>query len=306
MIEHADYAVAVDPDASNNPHSAAIRMVGAGKKVLEVGCWSGHVTQHLASRANDVVGVEIDPDAAQLARTHAVRVHVADLDTTPLSELEHDQFDVIMLCDVLEHLKRPQAVLADALGLLADGGRVVISVPNVAHIDVRVMLMRGDWEYQADGVLDDTHLRWFTKASLREMLADAGLVAVELERVRVPYGGSNHLHDPESVPAALVEYLSADPEAETWQYVVAAERSGTDVLRAIESRDRPVLEVIDHAEMAALLDERDALRNEVDAWRRSRVVRWSQPLRGGVRRVRGWLPGGQATNGSPVSDPTTR
>lgn len=307
MSERSEYAVAVDPDASNNPHSAAIRMVGSDRQVLEVGCWSGHVTEHLVARGNTVVGVEIDPEAAAVASAYTERIHVADIDTTPLTVLESGPFDVVMLCDVLEHLKRPDVALADACRLLTPGGRVVVSVPNVAHVDVRAMLAGGEWRYQDDGVLDRTHLRWFTRRSLRELLDGAGLTAVAIERVRTPFGTSNHLPDPHTVPAALVEHLLADPEATTLQYVVAAERETDDSVDALADAPEiswPALTIDDGTaaaergrlaavtaerdalrhEVGALATQRDALHNEVDAWHRSRLVRLTAPLRALRRR----------------------
>ncbi|MEZ5296178.1 MAG: class I SAM-dependent methyltransferase [Ilumatobacteraceae bacterium] len=178
-----EYHVSVDPDADNNPHSIALRMVGAGHHVLEVGCWSGHVTEHLVAAGNTVVGVEIDVDAAAL-NGFADRVHVVDLDIVRLSGIESDRFDVIVLGDVLEHLRDPAATLADLVGMLTDDGVLVVSIPNVAHIDVRLHLLSGHWDYQPAGLLDRTHLRWFTRATLRDLLAGVGFVATDLEPVR--------------------------------------------------------------------------------------------------------------------------
>jgi 2-polyprenyl-3-methyl-5-hydroxy-6-metoxy-1,4-benzoquinol methylase len=275
-----DYTVSVDPDATNNPHSAAIRFVGSGNRVLEVGCSAGHVTRHLVAGGNTVVGVELDPDAAKRAEEFAERVHVADIDRTPLSRLEPGPFDVIVLGDVLEHLRDPAAALTDAAALLSDDGRFVISVPNVAHIDVRMMLMQGGWAYQDDGLLDRTHLRWFTQDSLRELLAGAGFVATAVERVRTPFGSSNLEFDRAAVPRALIDYAMADPDANTLQYVVEARRHGTDALAAERVTTWPAVDSPAAIERIAELEaERDALQREVAAWRNSRLVRAVAPLR---------------------------
>jgi len=287
-----DYAVAVDPDATNNPHSAAIRLVGTGNRVLEVGCSAGHVTQHLVARGNTVVGVELDAEAARQAEAFAERVHVADVDRRPLSELERGPFDVIVLGDVLEHLRDPVVALADAATLLAPAGRFVISVPNVAHIDVRMMLLQGRWTYRDDGLLDRTHLRWFTRESLRELLAGAGFVATAVERVRTPFGSSNLIFDRAAVPQALIDYAATDPEANTLQYVVEARREGTDVLVSEVITEWPVVgtEPSAGSRIAELEHARDALQAEVTAWRNSKLARGAAPLRkvyGLVRRVVG-------------------
>jgi SAM-dependent methyltransferase len=283
-----EYDVPVDPDADNNAHSAAIRLVGSDQRVLEVGCWSGHVTRHLADRGNSVIGVELDPEAARRAEAFAERVHVADIDRTPLSELETGPFDVILFGDVLEHLHDPRQVLEDAVGLLAPEGRFVISIPNVSHIDARMMLLQGNWEYQADGLLDRTHLRWFTRRSLRELLADVGFVATHVERIRTPFGSSNLPFEREAVSPELIGYATADPEAFTLQFVVEARRSGEDQLTDPPPPSWPQLGNADGADarVADLERERDALRAEVEAWHNSKLVRVTDPLRSLYARAR--------------------
>ncbi len=286
------YRAPVDPDAPNNPHSIALRLVGSRQRVLEVGCSVGHVTEHLARAGNRVVGVEIDRAAAAEARQFAERVHVVDLDVTPLSSIEHDRFDVILLGDVLEHVRDPATVLADLVTLLDEGGRLVVSVPNVAHIDVRLHLLEGRWEYQPDGLLDRTHLRWFNRAGLRRLLADAGFVATRLDPVRQGRGASLLPLTPSLHGADVIRFVEADPDAHVYQFVVEARRRTTDV-GDDEPGDEDVLAPVDvtwpdlDAESAARDDELDALRAEVEAWRNSRLVRWTRPARSVWSRIGG-------------------
>ena len=285
------YHAPVDPDAPNNPHSNALRLVGGNHRVLEVGCWSGHVTEHLAAAGNSVVGVELDPDAAELARRFAERVHVVDLDTTTLSDVEDATFDVILLGDVLEHFRDPAAVLDDLVTLLEPDGRLVVSVPHVAHIDVRLHLLEGRWDYQHDGLLDRTHLRWFTRAGLRELLAGAGFVAVTADPV-VHELGASRLPLTEGLHGSAVRrFVEADPDAKVYQFVVEAVRADRvgdrdDALAPIDV-DWPDLDAELAAHDAAREEELTALRNEVDAWRRSRLVRWTDPIRRALAAVRG-------------------
>jgi 2-polyprenyl-3-methyl-5-hydroxy-6-metoxy-1,4-benzoquinol methylase len=297
------YREPVDPMAVNNPHSYALQMTGQGQRVLEVGCSVGHVTEHLVAAGNTVVGVEIDPDAADAAREFADRVHVVDLDVTPLSDVEPSQFDVMIFGDVLEHLRQPGRSLVDACSLLAPGGRVIVSVPNVAHVDMRLMLLEGRWEYQPTGLMDDTHLRWFTKSSLRQMLGDAGLVAIRLERVRIGRYGSDIELDVERSRSDALAFIEADPEAYTFQYVVEAIRADDAVGLPDALADDNTVEwpPLDHAEAAAALaSEAAALREQatvleqqcaalqanVDAWENSTLARVVRPLRAAWARLR--------------------
>jgi len=297
------YRETVDPTATNNPHSYALQMTGRGQRVLEVGCSVGHVTEHLVAAGNTVVGVEIDPDAAAAAREFADRVHVLDLDVALLSEMERDEFDVMIFGDVLEHLRQPARTLVDACSLLAPRGRVIISVPNVAHVDVRLILLEGRWEYQPTGLMDDTHLRWFTKSSLRNLLRTAGLVATRLERVRIGRFGSDIEFDVDRSRTDALAFIEVDPEAYTFQYVVEAIRADeaaglNDALAGDDIVDWPPM---DHAETAAALgaevaelreqvaeleQQRAALQANVDAWENSTLARVARPARAGWARVR--------------------
>jgi 2-polyprenyl-3-methyl-5-hydroxy-6-metoxy-1,4-benzoquinol methylase len=292
------YRETVDPAAPNSAHAMAIRMVGHDRRVLEVGCSVGHVTEHLVANGNDVVGVEIDPSAAEEARRFATAVHVADLDRTPLEELAEGPFDVIVFGDVLEHLRDPSAALDAAVRLLADGGHVVVSIPNVAHADVRLMLLEGRWEYQEHGLLDDTHLRFFTREGLRALLAGSGLVATEIDRVTIPMFATNLPVTPDLHGEALRRFVLADPEALTFQFVVTARRrdgwQGDDVL----GRPPPQLDPVgldevplrnEVDELRAMLAEREAheaaLVTELEAWRNSTLARVSRPLRAAWGRI---------------------
>lgn len=282
------YREVVDPSATNSAHAAAIRMVGRGHRVLEVGCSVGHVTEHLVANGNTVVGVEIDPAAAEEARRFAAEVHVADLDATPLDQIVDRSFDVVVFGDVLEHLRDPSAALAAATRLIGPDGHVVISIPNVAHADLRLMLLEGRWEYQEHGLLDDTHLRFFTRDGLRLLLAASGLVATEVERVTIPMFATNLPVTPELHGEAVRRFVLTDPEALTFQFIVAARRHGDDVL----ARDEPAFAPLDPdgerlrseiGELRRMLAEREtheaALVAELDAWRNSTLARLSRPLR---------------------------
>jgi SAM-dependent methyltransferase len=291
------YRVPVDPAATNNPHSAALRLTGAGHQVLEVGCSVGHVTEHLVAAGNTVVGVELDPDAAEQASAWATNVHVLDLDVDRLSAVESGRFDVIMLGDVIEHLRDPLGTLSDVVTLLENDGRLIVSVPNVSHIDIRLMLLEGTWEYQHDGLLDDTHLRWFTNESLRRLLGQLGFTARRVERVRQGIGASGLPVTPDLHSPDVIRFIESDPEAHTYQFVVEAVRSAPGVVDALEStspawpdlrHERARLEAELEAagdDVTRLGEHNLALQTELDAWRNSKLARLSAPLRSVWSRV---------------------
>jgi methionine biosynthesis protein MetW len=145
-----------------------------GARVLDVGCATGYLAAELARRGGRVTGVEADPVAASRARAHCERVVVGDVeDAACRDELTAlAPFDAVLLGDVLEHLRDPWSTLR---ALTALGGRVVLSVPNMAHWTGRRALLRGRFPYAEHGLFDRTHLRFFTLASARALAESAGL-----------------------------------------------------------------------------------------------------------------------------------
>jgi methionine biosynthesis protein MetW len=144
-----------------------------GARVLEIGCASGYLSRHLKEHLDcQVVAVESDATAAAVA-AQWVPVHVLDVERADL-RLLGGSFDVVVMADVLEHLRHPSRLLSRLKSLLAAGGTVLISLPNVAHYSVRLSLLRGRFDYSDSGLLDRTHLRFFTLHTARALLHDSG------------------------------------------------------------------------------------------------------------------------------------
>ncbi|MCB1009750.1 MAG: class I SAM-dependent methyltransferase [Acidobacteria bacterium] len=156
---------------------AILQLIAPATRVLDVGCGTGSVSEQVVKATGaELVGLEPDPQRAEKARLRGLRVVEGELDPGLAAEL--GRFDAVLLADVLEHLSSPQELLLRAREFLGPNGAVVLSVPNVAHWTVRWDLVRGRWSYQSCGILDATHLRWFTRRSLVEFLARTGLQVV--------------------------------------------------------------------------------------------------------------------------------
>jgi 2-polyprenyl-3-methyl-5-hydroxy-6-metoxy-1,4-benzoquinol methylase len=216
------YDQPVDPNTPNNAHSFAVKMVGWNQRVLELGAASGHVTRALVAQNCRVSAIEYDADAAQGLKGAADHVMVGDLNDPATLAGYSAEFDVVLAGDVLEHLVDPQAVLNRMAKLIVPTGRIVLSLPNIAHADVKLSLMRGQFEYKSWGLLDRTHLRFFTLKSVRDLVKQGGLLIVALERVHVPAFESEHAIERQTVPTAVVDEALADPESETYQFVLTA------------------------------------------------------------------------------------
>jgi glycosyltransferase involved in cell wall biosynthesis/GT2 family glycosyltransferase/tetratricopeptide (TPR) repeat protein/2-polyprenyl-3-methyl-5-hydroxy-6-metoxy-1,4-benzoquinol methylase len=188
--DQAPPAEAPLPDYYRNrrPEVAALVPDGA-RKVLELGCAAGEMGAALmAERPGlEVVGVEFNPEAADLARAKLSAVICADIEATEYLPFPAEEFDCIVCGDVLEHLRDPEAVLLRLLSYLKPGGALVCSIPNVRHQSVILGLVaNGRWRYEDEGLLDRTHLRFFTLAEIREILDRLGLEVEELQASQSP------------------------------------------------------------------------------------------------------------------------
>jgi len=197
-------------------HAKLLRLVGDGKRVLDVGCSSGYLARPLVARGCTVVGIEQDEDAAEQAREVCAEVLVGDAETLELP-FEPASFDVVLCGDLLEHLRDPGAFLARVRPFVRPGGRLVLTTPNVANWSLRLGLLFGRWRYTDRGILDRTHLHLFTRSTLVETLARAGYRVVELDyTVPVPLVGTD------AVERAVHAVGRLRPQLFAYQFVVAA------------------------------------------------------------------------------------
>lgn len=157
---------------------------GQGRRVLDVGAADGFLAERLAAAGWRVTALEGDPELAARARGRSEAVIVADLDREVPAV--PGPYDAIVYGDVLEHLSDPLGVLLRLNRSLVPEGVVVVSVPNVAHLWVRLSLLVGRFDYVSRGILDRSHLRFFTRRTLLDLVAAAGLEVAELDVTPAP------------------------------------------------------------------------------------------------------------------------
>jgi SAM-dependent methyltransferase len=160
-------------------HKLLLELVGARKRVLDLGCSSGYLGRQLIVRGCTVLGVEKNPQLATLAREHYEKVVIGDLDQLRLEPAELGQFGVILCADILEHLTNPEDLLRHLRLFLEPDGYLLVSLPNVANWRVRLDIMRGEFNYSESGILDRTHLRFFTYRTGTNLLEGAGYNVVD-------------------------------------------------------------------------------------------------------------------------------
>jgi 2-polyprenyl-3-methyl-5-hydroxy-6-metoxy-1,4-benzoquinol methylase len=193
-----------------------------GSRVLEVGTAAGHVTRALKRKGCEVTGIELDEVLARMAAPACRRIIVGDIETLDLDAELAETFDVILCGDVLEHLKNPDAALQKLKRRLVPAGQLVVSIPNVAHGSIRLSLLEGRFSYLPEGLLDATHLRFFTHRSLVELFDRNDLEIRDLHRVRVGLFDTEIALTPAKLSAFVVRQVVQDPEAATYQFVFRA------------------------------------------------------------------------------------
>lgn len=154
------------------------------QRVLEIGCGSGQTLEMLKEKklCKETVGIELFSEAADEARDKVDFVYCMDIEKGTMPE-DIGMFDLILLLDILEHLINPWEVLTSLTKThLAEGGRVIVSLPNARHFSLVLPLLFGKFDYKERGILDKTHLRFFTRKSAAELLKSAGLTIEATKR----------------------------------------------------------------------------------------------------------------------------
>jgi len=169
-------------------HLICLDWVPKGSRVLEFGPATGFMSRYLRDELNcSVTGFEYSPEAAAQASSFCEQMIVGDVEEASLWKSLHPPYDVVIFADVLEHLREPQSVLARCREILSEDGRLLISIPNIAHWTIRWGLLRGNFDYTSCGILDNTHLKFFTKKTLMEMIQAAGFVVEEMKSRQMNY-----------------------------------------------------------------------------------------------------------------------
>jgi len=150
-----------------------LSMIPEGSRVLDVGCGTGAITTLIRDlRRADVVGIEPHPDRARRASERGLNVLCGIYSDDVPKKL--GTFDAILFADVLEHLVDPIELLEKVKPALSPGGIILASIPNVAHWSIRLRLLAGKFEYKSTGIMDATHLRWFTRSGVERLFDEAG------------------------------------------------------------------------------------------------------------------------------------
>ena len=178
------YDINLDSYSSHSQILAMLRELPRGSSVLDVGAAQGYIGERLSGSGFYLAGIERDPHSAAISSPYYDEFLAADIETANLCFSR--KFDAIVLADVLEHVRHPLGLLVELRKYLSENGRFIISVPNVANIYVRLNLLFGKFDYADRGILDESHLRFFTLKTIQGLLQQAHLDRLGLSVTPVP------------------------------------------------------------------------------------------------------------------------
>jgi SAM-dependent methyltransferase len=163
---------------------SALRGEKGPVRILDAGTASGYLGKVWRGKGHYVAGIEFDSATGEKARQYYDVFEIANLETYPFSARR--EFDYIVFADVLEHLRDPAAVLQRCIPCLKESGKIIISVPNIANWIIRLSLLFGKFDYMDRGILDRTHLRFFTSRSLRQLMKEVSCEVQEIIPTPLP------------------------------------------------------------------------------------------------------------------------
>ncbi len=278
--------------------SRVIKLVGKNKRVLELGSASGHMTKLLTEFGCSVVSIDVNPDAVSAAQEYAEHAYCINLDTPDgLYFLESlDPFDVVLAADVFEHLRNPCLLIRKVKSLLNENGYLVFSTPNIAHSGVIASLICGEFDYRETGLLDSSHVHFYTESSIKAALVDADLSLAYFDHFDAGVEHPEFARYWEQLPENIRHYLQNKEGGGAFQFVAAATRKPLDGLLEVLGNDlikyRQEL-AIAAMELNLVSENREALREEISRlrldydsiatevtlFRRSRILRFWKKIR---------------------------
>ncbi len=177
------YSRKVGPHSSHRKIIKLLSSVTPGT-AIDAGCASGYLANDLTDLGWSVIGIEPDESAAEQASKYCAQVIQEPLERIDFCSLQ--PVNAVIFGDVLEHLSDPVTVLRSVHSCLASDGSVIVSVPNIANITIRGQLLMGRFDYTDKGILDRTHLRFFTRKSFRQFVSDSGFRIDEICMTPIP------------------------------------------------------------------------------------------------------------------------
>ncbi len=225
---------------NNGSHGLIFSKIKNYSNVLDVGCATGIIGEGLYNEKKcNVIGIDYSEKSLEIARQKNSydRLFKINLDyfSDELNEYEN-YFDYIIMADVLEHLKIPGSILANFKKLLKPGGLFLISIPNIAHGSLKLKLLQNKFEYTEYGLLDNTHISFFTLENIIQLLNRLNFELITLNRVYLDIEETEQKIDLSKYPLCVKNYVSQNLESFVYQYVIETKISNTGDIKKINEK----------------------------------------------------------------------
>lgn len=230
------YRTNVRLNDSNSSHSIIARQITTslpnGGRILDLGCAAGDLGGLLTEQGFEVTDIDRDSELLSLAHDRLANTLKADFESESwvqaLQDLSgNEMFDAVVLSNILEHVTEPASLLSKAKNFLAPNGLLLVSVSNVAHGALRLSLLQGRWKYTDEGLLDATHLRFFTLNSAVDLIQSTGLNISKLHATSVEVLETEIPLDDAALPSSFIEWVRDQDGASDYQYVFTCQPSST-------------------------------------------------------------------------------
>jgi glycosyltransferase involved in cell wall biosynthesis/2-polyprenyl-3-methyl-5-hydroxy-6-metoxy-1,4-benzoquinol methylase len=221
-VKKYDFSLDLETDNSN---SIILRWIKPQSTVLEFGPAHGRMTKFLKENLQcNITIIERDVESGTAAARYANRALMGEVEGDIesghwLQKLQGCTFDYIIFADVLEHLHNPAEILARATGLLSANGSIIISIPNIAHNSILIELWKNRFEYRSVGLLDETHLRFFSRTSLTKLVHQAGLQVYNEQNARNVVENTEFKHSLADLPPEVAQAMARRDYADVYQFV---------------------------------------------------------------------------------------
>jgi 2-polyprenyl-3-methyl-5-hydroxy-6-metoxy-1,4-benzoquinol methylase len=147
-----------------------------GSTILELGCATGYFSKELKKKDCNVTGIDIEEESIKFAKKWCDETIVGDLEKSERILLKNKKYDQILLMDVIEHIINRDQLLKSIRNWLSPNGEFILTTPNIAHVSARWNLLFGNFKYTKIGIMDETHVHFYTRASLLDELRSHGFV----------------------------------------------------------------------------------------------------------------------------------
>ena len=217
--------------SKDNSHTKILKLVKPNSSVLEFGSDNGIMSRHMKDVLNcKITAIELNADAAKNASNYCEKMIVCDIEKyTWLTEISGEKFDYILFADVLEHLYDPWKVLVEVRKFLNDDGRIILSIPNIAHNAVIMSLLEDEFNYTETGLLDNTHIRFFTAKTLDKMVVQAGYMVTSRDfTYKTPIDKEfSRIYD--NYGADVSSFLQQRPLGEVYQFILEVKPADSNI-----------------------------------------------------------------------------